>query len=107
MLQALRNAFTAKGSPLAIYDSVATPAMYKTDVKNVENDNHVQTLHEGDTVEVGRGYDPDLPSSEHGDLRQAGSVFVSVDTRFGPAFLAAGVTRGVSGALYLFLGPFW
>ena len=61
----------------------------------------------GFSLELGRGYDPDLASSEIGKLRQAGSGFVSVDTRFGPAFLAAGATRGVGGALYLFLGPFW
>lgn len=60
----------------------------------------------GFSLELGRGYDPEL-SSGLGDLRKAGSGFISVDTRFGPAFLAAGATRGVGGALYLFLGPFW
>jgi NTE family protein len=42
-----------------------------------------------------------------GDLKQAGSGFFSVDTRFGPLFFAAGATRGTGGTLYLFLGPFW
>jgi NTE family protein len=60
----------------------------------------------GFSLELGRGYDPDL-SSGVVELRKAGSGFISVDTRFGPAFLAAGATRGVGGALYLFLGPFW
>lgn len=60
----------------------------------------------GFSLELGRGYDPDQ-SGGLGNLRKAGSAFISVDTRFGPAFLAAGATRGVGGALYLFLGPFW
>lgn len=42
-----------------------------------------------------------------GSLRLAGSGFVSVDTRFGPFYLAAGATRGGSGAVYLYLGPTW
>jgi NTE family protein len=41
------------------------------------------------------------------DLKQAASGFFSVDTRFGPLFLAGGATRGTGGTLYLFLGPFW
>lgn len=60
----------------------------------------------GFSLELGSGYDPDMASGL-GKLRKAGSGFVSIDTRFGPAFLAAGATRGVGGALYLFLGPFW
>ena len=40
-------------------------------------------------------------------LRQAASAFLSVDTRFGPLFLAAGATRRDSGTVYLFLGPIW
>lgn len=42
-----------------------------------------------------------------GSLRLAGSGFVSIDTRFGPFYLAAGATRGGSGAVYLYLGPTW
>lgn len=60
----------------------------------------------GFSLELGHGYDP-AQSVGLGDLRKAGSGFISVDTRFGPAFLAAGATRGVGSALYLFLGPFW
>ena len=41
-----------------------------------------------------------------GGFKQAGSLTVSVDTRFGPLFFAAGTTRGTGSALYLSLGPF-
>lgn len=60
----------------------------------------------GFSLELGRGDGPGMAPGQ-GDLRKAGSGFVSVDTRFGPAFLAFGATRGVGSALYLFLGPFW
>jgi NTE family protein len=40
-------------------------------------------------------------------LRPAGSVFISVDTRFGPAYLAAGTARGLGSTVYVFLGPYW
>lgn len=60
----------------------------------------------GFSLELGRGsYSDSTTGSE--SLRKAGSGFISVDTRFGPVFLGAGATRGVGGALYLFLGPFW
>lgn len=39
-------------------------------------------------------------------LRAAGSAFVSVDTRFGPAYLALGASKG-SSTVYVFLGPVW
>ncbi|MCY4753881.1 patatin-like phospholipase family protein [Pelomonas aquatica] len=39
--------------------------------------------------------------------KQAGSGFLSVDTRFGPFFLAVGTTRGGDTAAYLLLGPTW
>ena len=42
-----------------------------------------------------------------GDLKQAGSAFLSVDTRFGPLYFGAGVTRSAGSTLYLFLGPIW
>jgi NTE family protein len=45
-----------------------------------------------------------LPSS---GWKQAGSGFLSVDTRFGPFFLALGATRGGDTAAYLLLGPTW
>jgi NTE family protein len=60
----------------------------------------------GYSLEFGTGWDPD-GSLRFGDLKQAASGFASVDTRFGPLFLALGATRGVGGTLYLFLGPFW
>ncbi|MBT9456566.1 MAG: patatin-like phospholipase family protein [Burkholderiaceae bacterium] len=45
------------------------------------------------------------------DLRLATSVFLSVDTRFGPLYLAVGSARSsgnvISNAAYLYLGPFW
>ena len=41
------------------------------------------------------------------ELRQAGSAFVSVDTRFGPVYLALGATYRGERAVYVFLGPFW
>lgn len=60
----------------------------------------------GYSLEVGTGWGPD-ESLRFGDLKQAASGFASVDTRFGPLFLALGATRGARGTLYLFLGPFW
>jgi len=60
----------------------------------------------GFSLEFGGGFD-EARHIRFGQLRQAGSGFVSVDTRFGPLFLAAGATRGFGGTLYLFLGPFW
>jgi NTE family protein len=41
------------------------------------------------------------------ELRRAGSAFVSVDTRFGPVYLALGATHRGGEAIYVFLGPFW
>ena len=38
---------------------------------------------------------------------QAASVFLAVETRFGPVYLAHGGTRGGSQATYFFLGPVW
>ena len=60
----------------------------------------------GYSLELGGGYDPDT-TLRTGELKQAASLFVSVDTRFGPLFLAYGSTRGGAGKAYLFLGPFW
>lgn len=39
--------------------------------------------------------------------KQAASGFLSVDTRFGPFFLALGTTRGGDTSAYLLLGPTW
>lgn len=46
-------------------------------------------------------------SLQASSLKQAGSGFISVDTRFGPLYFAVGATRGTGGVLYLFLGPVW
>ena len=62
-------------------------------------------VHAGFSLETGGGFD-EGQSVRLGDLKQAASGFVSVDTRFGPLFFAAGATRGYVGTLYLFLGPF-
>jgi len=45
--------------------------------------------------------------SRLGDARKAGSVFVSIETRVGPVYLALGATRHGEHAVYVFLGPFW
>ena len=42
-----------------------------------------------------------------GGVRIAGSVFTSVDTRFGPLYAALGKTSGIRPGLYLLLGPYW
>lgn len=60
----------------------------------------------GFSLEVGGGFDH-ADSAPRPKFRQAGSAFLSVDTRFGPAYLAAGATRGGGNTLYLFLGPIW
>jgi NTE family protein len=60
----------------------------------------------GFSLELGGGL-AEQESVHWSSLRQAASVFLSVETRFGPLFLAAGATRGHSGTLYLFLGPIW
>jgi NTE family protein len=60
----------------------------------------------GLSVEVGNGFQA-RQKSGWAQLQQAGSAFVSVDTRFGPLYLALGGTRGGSGSVYVFLGPFW
>jgi NTE family protein len=46
-------------------------------------------------------------SRQLGDLKQAGSAFVSVDTRFGPVYFALGATHRGGRSTYIFLGPFW
>jgi NTE family protein len=66
------------------------------------------TLRAGFSLEVGGGFDQDLPlPQQRNAFRQAGSGFLSVDTRFGPAYLGAGATRDGNRTLYLFLGPIW
>lgn len=57
----------------------------------------------GDEVQVKLGLQaPRTPWST-----QAGSVFLSVDTRFGPVYVAHGAVRGGGQATYFFIGPVW
>jgi NTE family protein len=60
----------------------------------------------GFSAELGGGFSDGQSVSFH-DLKQAGSIFLSADTRFGPLYFGAGATRGTGGTLYLFLGPVW
>jgi NTE family protein len=60
----------------------------------------------GFSLEAG-GVAPPASNSRLQDLRKAGSLFVSVDTRLGPVYLALGATRHGERAVYVFLGPFW
>jgi NTE family protein len=60
----------------------------------------------GFSLELGAGLAAQEPVRRSA-LRQAASAFLSIDTRFGPLFLALGATRSSSGTLYLFLGPIW
>ncbi len=41
------------------------------------------------------------------ESKLAGSAFLSMDTRFGPFYVAAGTTYQGRSSLYLFLGPIW
>jgi NTE family protein len=63
-------------------------------------------LRAGFSLEAGAGFGPDEPV-QFGAMKQAGSGFLALDTRFGPLYLGAGATRGSGGTLYLFLGPIW
>lgn len=63
-------------------------------------------LRAGFSLELGGGYNHDEPLRQH-TYKQAASAFLSVETRFGPAYFAAGATRGGDATLYLFLGPIW
>ena len=60
----------------------------------------------GFSAELGNGF-ADGQRIRLEDLKNAGSAFVAMDTRFGPLYLGAGATRGARGTLYLFLGPIW
>ncbi|KQV55530.1 MULTISPECIES: patatin-like phospholipase family protein [unclassified Duganella] len=60
----------------------------------------------GFSLETGGGFDRGTSASGRA-LKQAGSAFLSVETRFGPLFLGAGATRDGEQTLYLFLGPIW
>jgi len=56
---------------------------------------------------VGSGAGLKLSNLPRSGWRQAASGFLSVDTRFGPFFLALGTTRGGDTSAYLLLGPTW
>lgn len=64
------------------------------------------TVRAGFSIEAGGGFDQDKPSRER-LFKQAFSGFLSVDTRFGPAYVGAGITREGNGTAYIFLGPIW
>jgi len=64
------------------------------------------TMRAGFSLETGGGFDRGTTASGRA-LKQAGSAFLSVETRFGPLFLGAGATRDGEQTLYLFLGPIW
>jgi NTE family protein len=62
----------------------------------------------GMSVEAANGYgDPSADLRSLGGVRIAGSLFTSVDTRFGPLYAAFGKTRDIRPGLYLLLGPYW
>lgn len=58
------------------------------------------------SAELGGTYGASNPYS-FGNLKQAGSISLSVDTRFGPLYFGVGATRGMGTSTYLFLGPIW
>jgi NTE family protein len=60
-----------------------------------------------ETGAVGSGAGLKLSNLPRTGWQQAASGFLSVDTRFGPFFLALGTTRGGETAAYLLLGPTW
>jgi len=60
-----------------------------------------------ETGAVGDGAGLRLANLPRHGWRQAASGFLSVDTRFGPFFVAVGTTRGGDTAAYLLLGPTW
>jgi len=64
------------------------------------------TMRAGFSLETGGGFDRGTSATGKA-LKQAGSAFLSVETRFGPLFLGAGATRHGEETLYLFLGPIW
>ena len=64
------------------------------------------TVRAGFSLEAGGGFDLDTPATGK-RVKQAVSGFLSVDTRFGPAYIGAGVTKDGNKTAYLFLGPIW
>ncbi|UUZ56739.1 hypothetical protein LP419_17850 [Massilia sp. H-1] len=65
------------------------------------------TVRAGFSLEVGGGFDLSQPSVG-ASVKQAVSGFLSVDTRFGPAYVGGWqATKEGNSTLYLFLGPVW
>lgn len=64
------------------------------------------TVRAGFSLEAGGAYDSQHPLRA-GTINKAGSAFLSLDTRFGPAYLGAGATKDGDRTMYLFLGPVW
>ena len=64
------------------------------------------TVRAGFSLEAGGGFEPSTPAKGT-PFKQAVSGFVSVDTRFGPAYLGAGATKDGDRTLYIYLGPIW
>ncbi len=60
-----------------------------------------------ETGAIGAGSGLKLSNLPSSGWKQAASGFLSVDTRFGPFFLALGTTRGGETSAYLLLGPTW
>ena len=60
-----------------------------------------------ETGAIGAGSGLKLSNLPSSGWKQAASGFLSVDTRFGPFYLALGTTRGGETAAYLLLGPSW
>lgn len=60
-----------------------------------------------ETGAIGAGSGLKLSNLPSSGWKQAVSGFLSVDTRFGPFYLALGATRGGETAAYLLLGPSW
>ena len=60
----------------------------------------------GMSLELGNGY-AENEAIRAAKLRPAASAFISVDTRFGPAYLGMGATSALGSTVYVFLGPYW
>jgi NTE family protein len=64
------------------------------------------TVRLGFSLEAGGAYDG-VHRLRAQTLNKAASAFLSLDTRFGPAYFGAGATRDGDRTLYLYLGPIW
>jgi NTE family protein len=64
------------------------------------------TVRLGFSLEAGGAYDGAHPLRAK-TLNKAASAFLSLDTRFGPAYFGGGATRDGDKTMYLYLGPIW